>query len=123
MKRPRWRKSTWALIIWTAFIAFWAIAGGGSAASDCANERGDEFISADTAQSACEAGAGIGILLVLLIGFFGFMFLSLIWFMTRNKTRDCPVCGNGVKKGQTICRSCGHDFTLAHRTPQAAGGV
>ena len=36
-------------------------------------------------QDACEAGTGIGVLLVLFIGFIGFVFLSLIWFMTKPK--------------------------------------
>lgn len=100
----RWRKMTWVLIIWSALILVWAVAGGGSAANDCADEVGE------TARSACEAGTGIGILLVLLIGFFGFVFLGLIWFMTRPKNRPCPRCGEDVKKGTMECRSCGFDF-------------
>jgi rubredoxin len=51
--------------------------------------------------------------LILLIGFFGFVFFSLIWFMTRPRGRDCPVCGSLVKRGQTACKSCGHDFRTA----------
>jgi hypothetical protein len=71
------RKMSWVLIIWCALILVWAIAGGGSAANDC------EGKARELNQSACEAGAGIGIAIILLIGFFGFVFLSLIWFMTR----------------------------------------
>lgn len=101
----RWRKMTWVLIIWSALILIWAIAGGGSAADDCSNE------ATQTAQDACEAGAGIGIAIILLIGFFGFVFFGLIWFMTRPKVRACPRCGDDVKKGEMRCTSCGFDFT------------
>lgn len=76
-KRRGPRKMTWVLIIWCALILVWAIAGGSNA--DCGEERNESL------RSACEAGAGIGILLILLIGFFGFVFLSIIWFMTRPK--------------------------------------
>ena len=122
MRRPHWRKMTWVLIIWCAIILIWAIAG--TAGNDCATQAGDQFLSAKDAQSACEAGTGIGVALVLLIGFFGFVFFGLIWFMTRPKGRDCPVCGSTVKRGMTVCSSCGHDFAAAVRrggTDPAAG--
>lgn len=101
----KWRKMTWVVLLWCALILVWAIAGGGSAANDCANEV-DEL-----SRSACEAGAGIGIAVILLIGFFGFVFLSLIWFMTRPRTRACPRCGDDVKKGVLVCQDCGFDFS------------
>jgi hypothetical protein len=106
----KWRKMTWALIVWSGLILLWAGAGTGAAASECANQKGDEFLSAADAQAACEAGAGIGIALVLFVGFIGFVFLSLIWFMTRPRTRPCPRCGEGVKKGKLACGDCGFDF-------------
>src|SRR3712207_3160136 len=106
----KWRKMTWALWAWSALILVWMFAGGGSAAQECANQRGDTFLSAEDAQAACEAGAGIGILLVAFVGFVGFLFLALIWFMTKPKGRDCPVCGDFVKRGAVVCGGCGHDF-------------
>src|SRR5436190_16419996 len=102
MPRPHWRKMTWVLIIWSAFILIWAIAGGAS------NKCGEEATRLN--QQACEAGTGIGVAIILLIGFFGFVFLALIWFMTRPKGRECPVCGELVKKGRTTCQECGYDF-------------
>lgn len=105
---------TWVLIIWCALILVWAIAGGGSQAEECEEERTQAL------QEACEAGTGIGIAIVLLIGFFGFVFFGIIWWMTRPKGRDCPVCGEFVKKGKTRCDNCGHDFAVAARAPQAA---
>lgn len=100
-----WRKMTWVLLIWCAIILIWAI--GGGAAADCSQE------TSEAARAGCEAGTGIGIALILLIGFFGFMFFGFIWFLTRPRGRDCPVCGNFVKRGQTRCESCGHDFAQA----------
>jgi hypothetical protein len=101
---------TWVLIIWSALILIWAIAGGAS--NDCASE------TTQLNQDACEAGTGIGVAIVLFIGFIGFVFFSLIWFMTRPRGRDCPVCGELVRKGRTQCQNCGHDFA----TEQAAAG-
>lgn len=108
--RPRWRKMTWVLVIWCALILLWAI--GGAAGNECANEP------TQLEQDACEAGTGIGVALILLIGFFGFAFLSIIWFMTRPKGRDCPACGEFVKRGHTVCPACGHNFATAAAASQ-----
>lgn len=99
----RWRKMTWIIWIWCVAIIVWAVAGGSSAAKSCHGQY----------QSACQAGTGIGIALILVIGFIGFVFLSLIWLMTRPKGRTCPVCGENVKRGRTACPKCGHDFAAA----------
>ncbi len=107
--RPHWRKMTWVLIVWSALILWWAI--GGAASNKCAHQQ---------YQSACQAGTGIGVALVLFLGFIGFVFFSLIWFMSRPKGRDCPVCGEKVKKGLTVCPGCGHDFATV---PQGTSGA
>lgn len=104
----RWRKATWALVIWSVLILIWAIAGG--AANDCGSE------TTELNQSACEAGTGIGVAIVLFIGFVGFVFFSLIWLMSRPKNRTCPRCGNDVKKGLMACPSCSFDFTTMGQT-------
>ena len=104
----KWRKMTWVLVAWSALIVVWMV--GGANAADCGSQTGDSFISDQTAQDACAAGAGIGVAIVALIGFFGFVFFSLIWFMTRPKLRDCPRCGEGVKKGVLVCSTCDFDF-------------
>lgn len=105
MRRPRWRKMTWVLIVWSLIILAWAI--GGAAGNNCAQK---------TYQGACEAGTGIGVAIILFIGFFGFAFFSLIWFMTRPRGRECPACGEHVKRGRTVCQSCGHDFAARAAT-------
>lgn len=106
--RPHWRKMTWVLIIWSALILIWAVSAGG--ANDCGSE------ATQLNKDACDAGTGLAVSLILFIGFFGFAFFSLIWFMTRPKGRECPACGERAKKGQTICPACGHDFAAAART-------
>ena len=115
MRFPRWRKATWALVIWCALILLWAIVGGAS--NDCGSQ------ATDLDKSACQAGTGIGVAIILLLGFFGFVFFSFIWLMSRPKKRDCPRCGDDVKKGVMTCPSCGFDFrtigqpTTAQPTP------
>jgi hypothetical protein len=99
--RPHWRKMTWVLLLWCAAIIAWAVAGGAQA--NCTG----------TYASACQAGTGIGIAIILLIGFVGFVFFSLIWFMSRPKGRVCPACGETAKRGVTVCRSCHFDFAAA----------
>lgn len=101
----RWRKMTWVLWIWCVLILAWAIAG--AAGNECADEA-DEL-----SQSACEAGTGIGVALVLFIGFIGFVFLGLIWIMSRPRHRTCQRCGEDVKKGRTECPSCGQPMGQA----------
>jgi hypothetical protein len=104
---------SWVVIVWCVVILVWAIGGGASSANDCSHQTGSAFLSAQGAKNACDAGTGLGVAVILLIGFFGFVFLSLIWFMTRPKGRECPVCGENVKRGTTVCRACGHDFRAA----------
>jgi hypothetical protein len=114
MPRPHWRKMTWVLILWSAFILIWAIAGGAS--NDCGSE------ATKLNQNACDTGTGIGVAIILFLGFIGFVFFSLIWFMTRPRGRDCPACGEKVKKGLTACPDCGHDFAAAASVQPATEG-
>jgi len=108
MRFPRWRKATWALIVWSLGIFAWFIVGLSS--RGCQEEEGG------IKQTVCEVGTGVGIAVILLIGFMGFVVLSLIWLMSRPKLRTCPTCGRDVKKGLTVCAACGHDFATADST-------
>jgi predicted nucleic acid-binding Zn ribbon protein len=107
LRLPRWRKMTWVVILWCALILVWAIAGASHHAASCTNK---ELLSAKSCEEAVNVGKGIGVAIVLFIGFIGFVFFSLIWFMTRPKKRDCPACGYSVKKGITVCSNCKYDF-------------
>jgi hypothetical protein len=105
---------TWVLILWSALILFWAIAGGASSNPTAYCEaHPSAYLSVKACEEARNAGTGIGVAIILLIGFFGFVFFSLIWLMTRPKKRICPVCGEDVGRGKTACEECGHDFAAA----------
>jgi zinc-ribbon domain len=105
-----WRKMTWVLIGFTVLMAIWAIAGTGQ--TDC----GD--LTDEAEKLGCDAGEGIAVGIIFLLWFLGFVVLSLVWFMTRPKDRrECPACGTHVKRGETTCPSCGHDFRAAARAP------
>jgi hypothetical protein len=105
---------TWVVIGWCVLILAWAIAGGASSNSTAYCEaHPSAYLSLKACEEASNAGTGIGVAIILLIGFFGFVFFSFIWLMTRPKRRACPACGEDVKKGRTTCPSCGHDFAAA----------
>jgi hypothetical protein len=102
-------------------MALWIIGGIVSAdpAGNCLHQA---YISKQTCEDASNAGTGIGVIALWFVWFFGFIVLSLIWFMTRPRGRMCPACGERVKTGRTVCPSCGHDFVAAARgaAPQQA---
>ena len=111
----RWRKMTWILIVWSVLILVGVLGAAtgsdGQTVADCANGG---YLRPQNCQNVTDA---FNVALVLIIGFVGFTFLAAIWFMTRPRgRRDCPVCGECVKKGQTACPSCGHDFAAAARS-------
>jgi hypothetical protein len=114
--RPGWRKMTWAIVLWIVL---------GVASTDnaghCAREA-HPFLSQRACTDAANAGTGIGVALLVFLWFLGFVILSLVWLMTRPKGRDCPVCGEKVKKGRTVCPSCKFDFAAAagHEPGQTA---
>jgi hypothetical protein len=109
---------TWVLIIWCALILVWAIAGGSSAdhstTQNCIREG---VLSRHACEEAANAGAGIGVALILLIGFVGFVFFGLIWFMSRPRDRSpgadpslytkCPDCAEPILWEAKVCKHCG----------------
>lgn len=111
---PRWRKMTWALLIWVALIVIWIAVGTEASAAercDTPEERGS------LSQAACEAavgvGTGLGVAFIIFLGIVGFFVLGLIWLMSRPRHRQCLRCGHDVKKGWTACKNCGYDFVSA----------
>jgi hypothetical protein len=110
---------TWTTIVWCVLMAIWIIVALASAdpTGNCTH---------DAYKGACEAGSevgtGIGVVALWFVWFFGFVVLSLIWFMTRPSGRECPACGDRVKRGRTVCPNCQFDFAAAvdHKPPRPA---
>jgi hypothetical protein len=112
MNPLRWRKMTWVLNAWNLIFLIWTIAGISSRASkSCAP-------SDSLCINASDAGTGIGVALIIVLWFIGFLVISIIWFMTKRSGRVCPHCGDDVKKGRTSCKKCGYDFTLGRNPSQ-----
>lgn len=106
----RWRKTTWALIVFSVFMGWWFVVSLQGAAHNCAHTAADQL-------AACQVGTGIGASFVaFIIGvlwFIGFIVLALIWLMSRPSKRLCPQCGRDVPKGLTSCLACGYSFLQA----------
>jgi hypothetical protein len=108
---------SWAILIWTGIFILWTIVGVSDRASeDC--PPGDQLCI-----DASDVGTGIGVALIWMLWFIGFLVLSIIWFMTRRKGRVCPACGEDVKKGRTTCKKCGHDFAAAAAAGSGTGAT
>lgn len=86
IRRPHWRKMTWALIIWSALMALWIIAALGQAdpAGSCVHHA---YLSKQSCEEASSAGTGIGVGILIFLWFLVFVPLSLVWLMTRPKTQ------------------------------------
>lgn len=65
----------------------WAVAGSNSANSSCKSE-GSDVLSAQTVSDACDIGTGIGVALIVVLWFVGFIVLALIWLMSRPKAQQ-----------------------------------
>jgi hypothetical protein len=119
---PHWRKMTWAILIFTALMAIWAIAGAGSADNHAYCLRHHGVLTVQECEDARNTGTGIGVFLLFLLWMTGFIILSIIWFMTRPRgVRTCPTCGSDVKKGRFVCGNCGYDFRSGHHAVTAVG--
>ena len=79
MKRPHWRKMTWALVVFTGLMTVWIVAAGVDRPSkDC--PPGDTLCV-----NASDTGTAVGVGLLVFLFFLGFVILSLVWFMSRPK--------------------------------------
>jgi hypothetical protein len=115
---PPWRIMTYVVLLFNLIMLIWVIAGAASGSgqpSDCGT------LDAQTCNDAQNVGTAIGVGLLIGLWVAGDIILGILWLVTnRKKSRDCPVCGRDVKKGLTVCRSCGYDFrTAASHTPTA----
>ena len=60
--------------------------------------------------NASDTANGIGIMVLIFWLAIMNTFLYVLYRITGTKKRECPACGNNVKKGLTICPSCSYDF-------------
>jgi membrane protein YdbS with pleckstrin-like domain len=74
-----WRRSTWALVIWTALTVVWLITSATATASDCTETGGSS--------DECGHYAQVAILAVLSIWLVVALPLGAYWY-TRRKTGD-----------------------------------
>ncbi|MFM2193838.1 MAG: hypothetical protein RLZZ460_508 [Chloroflexota bacterium] len=74
---PKWRKATWGLVIWSGLCVFWLVSG---LANVSQITTSNEYEAAGAA-----IGTGIGVTLIFIVWFFGFVVGSLIWLMSRPK--------------------------------------
>lgn len=74
---PRWRKATWAILIWTGLAVLWIWAG--------ASAAGEVPVGSDAEEAGRAIGTGIGVTFIIFIWFLGFIVLGLIWLMSRPK--------------------------------------
>jgi hypothetical protein len=87
---------TWAIIAWTVLMGVWIVGGVASQPGLTPEDRAScaettaimsEAECLETMQAAGEIGTGIGVVLLGLLWFVGFIVLTLIWFMTRPKEK------------------------------------
>lgn len=75
----KWRRATWALVIWNVLMLLWTVRSAGGI-GDCAGESG-------WALTVCEAGraigSGMGVPFIIIVWLIGFVVFGLIWLMSR----------------------------------------
>lgn len=113
MNPLRWRKMTWVLVIFTVLMGAWIVAGMGNTV-----ECPPDVTNCDAYRAGATVGQGLGVAVLFGVWLIGFLILSIIWFMTRPARRVCPVCGHEMRKGQTVCKTCGYNFAaIAQPSP------
>ncbi len=62
-----------------------------------------------------DGDTAIGLGFVFLIFWLAILntFMYVLYRVTGGKKRECPACGNNVKRGLTVCPSCQFDFMKA----------
>lgn len=118
MRLPRFRPFTWVMLIINVIFLIWMIAGLSQSAGTPQNCGS---LSAEACNAAEGVGTAIGLAMVIGLWVAVDFILGIIWLVTRPKTRDCPVCGNSLKRGVTECGKCGTDMAQLHRGNQGHG--
>jgi len=79
---PRWRKATWAILLFSGLMLVWIIGGVGAVSDNCAGKTGSAL---EACQAGTAIGGGIAVTFIIVIWFIGFVVLGLIWMMSRPK--------------------------------------
>lgn len=89
-KRRGLRKMTWAILAWSVIMGIWIVAGAGTAAQTTPEEarciaeaKTNPFMSASDCSTFADAGTAIGVAALVFVWFFGFVILSIVWFMSK----------------------------------------
>lgn len=106
-KGPKWRPFTWVILVVNILFLVWIISGVSGTSDNCSGLSGQAL---ETCQAGTAVGTGIGVIVIIFLWALVDVILGVLWLITRSKKRQCPVCGNDVKKGLTACGNCGHDF-------------
>ncbi len=106
----RWRKMSWVIILFTVVMVA-LLAGSIGTEAECPAG----VTNCAAYQAGRDVGSGIAAVFLFFVWLVGFFVLAVIWFMTRGRHRVCPVCGNDVKKGRSVCKKCGYDFAAQLR--------
>jgi hypothetical protein len=87
-KLRRVRKMTYAIWACVILIATWIAVGSANIHNETAKCVHEGVLDHTTCANAVGAGSGIAIFAILVVGFMGFVVLSLVWFMTRPRRRE-----------------------------------
>lgn len=74
---PKWRKATWALVIFNILVLVWLVTG--------LNAAGSVPVGSEAEEVGRAIGTGIGVSLIVVTWFIGFIVLGLVWLMSRPK--------------------------------------
>jgi len=92
----KWRRMTWALIVWNGAMAAWVLAllVSNSGTAGCSFD-GNGAAAGRLARQDCldSAARGLGVPLVMLIWALGLVVLSVVWYSTRPLWRQ----GHGAR--------------------------
>lgn len=97
-------------------MLIWVVSGIAANASTCSGQAGNAL----TDCQARNVGVGLAVTILITIWALGDVILGVLWLITRPRTRDCPVCGNSVRRGMTQCMTCGFDFAQQMRAQSPA---
>jgi glucan phosphoethanolaminetransferase (alkaline phosphatase superfamily) len=64
----------------------------------------------DLNTNSSDAASGIYIFISMIVWGVLNLILYVLYRVTGTKKRECPACGQTVKKGLTVCPSCSYDF-------------